>query len=292
MGYGLFLASVAAVCWGFSPILQKRALAEMGLPELNAARGIGLLIPLLLFIPFLSADVLRLDATSFLYLALMALLNNIIGDLLLFVAIRDVGVSVSSPVSSSYPLIVALISWIGFGEEMTSHILIGTFAVVAGLVFLNAGKGQASDHYLRGIFAALLAAVCWALGLTQNKILMLRGVPPMGITFWRGVFFGLMSLLCLGFMRLIRPAGAKRAEPVSRQALLAGGASGIVALLLGGWVFATSVAQIPLSVATPIASSSPLIAALVACALMGERLRPIQWFGIACVVTGAVLAGS
>ena len=311
-GYGLLFAFIASVCWGFSPILQKKALKNMGLLELNAARGIGILLVLLAFLPALSffnlsflglpsfdmssfnLEELRIDFNLCLLLAFVALVNNMVGDLLLFIAIRDIGVSLASPISSAYPLLVTLISWVWFDEKLTSVILLGTFAVVAGLVLLNLrANPKESKASPRGIAAAIFAAVCWAIGLSLNKYLLLHGVTSFAVTFWRGFFFGLMSIACwIGFL-LYRPARLKgemeRLKKIPISDWICGSSAGVIALVIGGWVFTSSLALIPISVATPIASSSPLIAALAATTFMRERLRPLQWVGIVFVVFGAVV---
>ena len=292
MSRGLLFAFLAAFCWGVSPVLQKRALKDMGLLELNAVRGIGMLTVLLPALFFLDAADVHLGVRSYSLLALMALLINIVGDLFVFAAIRSIGVSLTSPIASSYPLLVTFFSWRFFGEDMTAFVWGGTLLVVAGLVFLNIRKdGSGGRFHVRGVTMAALAALCWALGLGMNKTLALGGVSSTGITCWRGIFFGLMGVGCWALSSLLRPGSTERLSRIPAAGWLAGIGAAWVALLVGGWFYASSLFMIPLSVATPIASSSPLIAALIACMFMDERLRPLQWLGILFVISGAVLVG-
>ena len=295
-GYGLLLASLTATCWGIAPILYKRALGEMGVWKANAFRGLGLLTLLILVFFFTGAETLEellsLSVNSYLFLALNALLSNTVGDVFYLAAIRGIGVSLAVPITSTYPLAITLISWLWFGEALTFSVLSGTFSIVMGLALLNMhvteSNGVSRSRHLRGFVLAILAALCWAVGMSLNKHLTLRGVSPMSITFWRSFFFSLMAIAFLP----LATRGEKETRRVSVGGALAAAGAGIIALFVGGWLYTTSLSIIPMNVATPIASSSPLIAAVFACAFMGESLRPIQWLGIVFVVGGAVAVGT
>ena len=295
-GYGLLSAFLASVCWGVAPILYKRALGEMGPWKANAFRGFGLLtilVPAFFYVFFARADnaeeLLSLSVNSYLILALIALLSNIVGDIFYMAAIRVIGVSLTVPITSSYPLAVAVNSWFWFGEALTFSVLSGTFSVVAGLALLNVHaaetQGAIRSRHARGVVLSVLTALCWAMGLALNKHLTLQGVSPFAITFWRGVFF---SLMAIALLPLENRGEGKKPRRASAGGVLSAACAGVIALVFGGWFYATSLFIIPMNVATPIASSSPLIAAAFACAFMGESLRPVQWLGIVFVVAGAV----
>jgi len=237
-------------------------------------------------------ELLSLSVNSYLFLALNALLSNTVGDVFYLAAIRGIGVSLAVPITSTYPLAITLISWLWFGEALTFSVLSGTFSIVMGLALLNMhvteSNGVSRSRHLRGFVLAILAALCWAIGMSLNKHLTLRGVSPMSITFWRSFFFSLMAIAFLP----LATRGEKETRRVTVGGALAAAGAGIIALFVGGWLYTTSLSIIPMNVATPIASSSPLIAAVFACAFMGESLRPIQWLGIVFVVGGAVAVGT
>ena len=268
----------------------------MGIWKANAFRGVGLLTLLIPVFFFASAEtveeLLSLNANSYLFLVLNALLSNTVGDVFYLAAIRSIGVSLAVPITSTYPLAITLISWFWFGEVLTFSVLSGTFSIVMGLVLLNIrateAHGVSRSCHLRGFVFAILAAMCWAIGMSLNKHLTLHGVSPTSITFWRSFFF---SLMAIAFFPLFTH-GEKETRRVSFGGALSAAGAGIIALFVGGWLYTTSLSMIPMNVATPIASSSPLIAAVFACAFMGESLRPIQWLGIVFVVGGAVTVGA
>ena len=292
----MLFASLAAIFWGVAPVLNKRALGEMGLWKTNAFRGLGALImlaPMFFFALFASPDtaweLLSLSVTSYLLLLSVALLNNMVGDVFYLSAIRDIGVSVAAPIASSFPLFVALISWFWFGEYLTLSVLSGTLLVVTGLALLNARatetRGTGNSRYLRGVVAAMLTAMCWAVGLTFNKYLALQGVSSAAMVFWRGIFFSAMAITLMPMLSRTEKRADKPASAGSSIAAMCAGVSGLV---VGTWFYITSLFIIPINVATPIASAGPLIAVIFACVFMGENLRPIQWLGIVFVVGGAI----
>ena len=157
----------------------------------------------------------------------------------------------------------------------------------------NRENMERRQHYLRlrGTASAVVAALCWALGLSLNKYLTLRGVSSTAITFWRGAFFSLMALGGWAGSKAFCPK-RQRPVPLSAAGVLSSAGSGVLSLIAGAWFYASSLFMIPMHVATPVASASPLIAALFACAFLGERLRRVQWLGIACIVTGAIVVSS
>ncbi|MDR2136946.1 MAG: DMT family transporter [Synergistaceae bacterium] len=292
---------MAAVCWGISPILQKRALGYSKLMELNAIRGAGVLMLLLPLFFFVKTAVSISDAKHYAILAFVAFVNNLIGDLFAFAAIRYVGVSLATPITNAYPLIIVLTSWFWFGETMTAFVLGGTLSVVAGLVLLNVRNAAPSRatvqqfhetvqqsretvQHLRGVASAIMAALCWAFGLSLNKYLTLHGVTSTGVVFWRGIFFSLLALGNWAILKAFHPAETRSLKEVPAAGKLAGVLAGILSLVLGAGCYTFSITRIPMNVATPIATSCPLITALIACAFIAIPL----WISNICIAHSAM----
>ena len=299
--HGILFAALAALFWGIAPVLNKRALAEIGLWKTNAFRGLGafvLLVVMFIYALFAQPDtameLLSLDVNFYLILLAVALSNNMVGDVFYLSAIRDIGVSVAAPIASSFPLVVAVISWFWFGEALTFSVLIGTLIVVTGLALINIrpaeARGVAQSRYLRGVIAAILTALCWAIGLTFNKYLALQGVSTEAMVFWRGIFFSVMAITFLPI--LSRTEKRNGQAPASVKSAMAAVTAGISGLIIGTWFYISSLFIVPMNVATPIASAGPMIAVIFACTFMGESLRPTQWLGIIFVVGGAIFVSA
>jgi DME family drug/metabolite transporter len=282
--WGLFFAFMSSVSWGVAPILQKRAVAGadgLSMVEMNAARAAGLivcLVPMTFLVPGLG-----LSTQLYTVLLLLALVNNVVGDVLAFVAIRDIGVSLTSPITSTYVLMMTAASWLWFEEALTPFVVLGTVGVVIGIALLTSGKSTgAVKRRAHGIAAAAAAAVCWAVGLSLGKYLTAAGVDSIVIIYWRCLMFSVAAIAIWGVERT-----TGRRSSASLSSFGAGAAAGVVALVIGGWCYFTSLTLIPMNVATPVSSTSPLIAALIACLFGSERLRPAQWVGIGLIVAGA-----
>lgn len=288
MSYGLLSCIIAAFCWGVSPLMQKYALQQMTVAELNVARGLGILLTTL---PFFGQSMLfQISPHDYSLLFFMAFFNNIIGDVLLFISIRTIGVSLASPISSAYPLIVALISWLYLKDSPSPLVLLGTCLIIGGLILLNLQKEshEKQKKHLLGAIAALGAAFCWAIGLLINRQLIANGLSPFAVTFWRGFFFNIMAFLFLVFTYRSNKNSWSRLRSFSLSTWIYATGAGILALVVGAIAYSTSLKTLPVTVATPIAASSPFIAALGGWYAFGEYLRYHQWLGVALVILGAI----
>ncbi len=297
---GLSLCVATALCWALSPLFLKYGLREADTREANALRSFSFLALAAGLAVLLSPADLRWHwgaATAFFLLA-NTLLGNVVGDVLYFVSLRDLGAGKAVAVSCAYPLFVAGISHLWFGEVLTTAILAGTGAIVTGLVLLrprDEGEGT-SPHRVRGFLFALLAALCWGMGIPITKWLVTRGgMTPLGSVYWR-------SLLLLLFVWAIWAWAARRERGfgpalsrlrrLSRRTWLSLLGAGATGLALGGFFFALALRYAPASLVTPITASSPLLTALFAHFRLKERTRPLQWVGIALIVIGSVAVGA
>lgn len=112
------------------------------------------------------------------------------------------------------------------------------------------------------------------------------------------LFFGILSAALVWLPLVIWSLLAPESQPIATLELEALNASGhgLVlaksALVAGSWIFGYfALKHLPLSIATPIRSTSPLWTILIAVGLMGEMPSAWQWTGIA-IVLGAFYAFS
>lgn len=69
-------------------------------------------------------------------------------------------------------------------------------------------------------------------------------------------------------------------------------AAGTFGLAAGGYFSTKGIQLIPVSIATPITASSPLFAAAMGVLFFHERVRPVQWVGILCILSGVLAVNS
>ena len=119
-----------------------------------------------------------------------------------------------------------------------------------------------ADHLASSVKAVLAAAACLPLPVTVIVVLAIAG------------------------SRMIERPADGPSWPTSRV-VVAITVAGILDVL-GLIAFATGLESAPTWMVSLAASFGPAVTILVAVALLGERLRPIQWLGLAGILTGMV----
>lgn len=124
-----------------------------------------------------------------------------------------------------------------------------------------------------GIRYMLLASLCFT--VMQICIKFLPEIPVVELVFFRS----LVSLgLSFGMLRAqkVKPFG------VHRKYLVLRGVFGVSALML----FFTTVKYLPLAIAVVLQYVSPVFTAILGIYIVGERVRPVQWFFFAVALAG------
>lgn len=94
-----------------------------------------------------------------------------------------------------------------------------------------------------------------------------------------GTVFGLGGLLLLP---VLLATGAPLLDSWSNAAV--GAYMALVPMFIGYVLFGWGLAHVPASTATTLSLLEPAVAAVLAVLVVGERLPPLGWFGIALVV--------
>lgn len=289
MLYGVLLSVLAAFCWGSTTLLM-RGMKHLGPLDMTLGRAAGALAASLL-IAFFAGGVAPLAAFScrdIAALVVLVLSNNVFGDIALFLALHTLGVAYGSSISSTYPLVVAVMAILFYGEPFTFHVVAGTLLVVAGIAAL-CQRGGEQRVSARGLTLAMLASLLWGVGLSMNKPLVMEGFSPQSILMWRTLCFALVTfgywLLSNGLRRTL----AKSWAHLMHREIFIAMASGALAISLGGFFYVRALQLIPATVATPIGAANPLLATVAAMFLFGEKLRPVQWAGVCVVIVGTVV---
>ena len=114
----------------------------MGLRGIKASTGtlisllastllVGLLTVILNF-----NDLVHVSPTAILWFGLIGILNFVLGRQFNFTAIKYIGATKATPLFASAPLFAIILAVVLIGESINPAIIIGTFAVVAGLYFV------------------------------------------------------------------------------------------------------------------------------------------------------------
>lgn len=290
MIYGVLLSVVAAFCWGSTSLLM-RGMTHLGPLDMTLGRSVGA-FAVTFIIAFFSGTLgclFTFTASEWSALTLLVLANNIFGDVALFLALHSLGVAYGSSISSTYPIVVALMSIFFFGESFSYSILSGTLLVVAGVACLCQRGNAQGKLSTKGLLLAVLASILWGIGLSMNKYLVLHELPASSIAFGRSFLFVLITAAYWLFKNISAKTLAKAWRQVAQREIFLALAGGVLAIGFGGFLYARALQFVPATVATPIGASNPLLATFAAMFIYKEKLRIVQWIGVFMVVAGTVI---
>lgn len=199
-------------------------------------------------------------------------------------SMRMAGVTVGTVVTiGSAPPLSALIEWLFDRTRLSARWLLGAGIGMAGMALLCLDKGGVSvgttdgDQAMTGILLGLVGGLTYALYSWTARSMMLRGVRPdvaMGATFGTGGVLLLPVLVLTGGPFLASWTNAA-----------VGLYMAAVPMFLGYLAFGYGLARIPASTATTITLAEPVVAAVLAILVVGERLSPAGWLGVGLIVS-------
>ncbi|MEO8639631.1 MAG: DMT family transporter [Chloroflexota bacterium] len=282
---GEALMVLVAILWGSAFPVTRVLLEEM--PPLGAAAWRTLLAALgVAVFAALRGEFewLRPAREDRLRLAVLAVLGGALFVIGMNFAIFLTGASITSFVTGTYPLLAVVVAAFLLSEPLGRRGLAALVVAAIGLVLL-ARPGGAHVEVL-GVLVALGAALTFALYLGLARLWADPArLPTLTVAFWLLV----SSLLVASLLQLVVDPGAL-----------------VPHLSLGGWaallwlalpasalphvlVIAT-LRRMPASRAAPFLLLMPISGALIAAALLGERLDQIQLAGAALILLGIAAA--
>jgi len=279
LGIGSVL--IAAILWGttgtaatFAPAVSAAAIGAV-------AMGIGGLLQALIALKSITKNTQHLrEQWRCLLLGAVAVA---IYPLAFYGSMRLAGVTIGTVVSiGSAPLLSALIEYRMDKSPLTLRWLTGAVLGVIGMALLciaeSSGQTQstASSDALIGVGLGLLAGLTYALYSWSARRLMQRGIPSKAAM---GATFGLGGIL---LMPVLLATGAPLLASMENAAV--GAYMALVPMFLGYVCFGYGLARVQASTATAITLFEPVIAAVLAVIIVGERLPVLGWTGIGFII--------
>lgn len=210
-------------------------------------------------------------------------------SLCLYAAVARLPVALALLAFSSFPLWVALGSWALYRRPPPRAVLWAMPVIVCGLALAldtpNAAARIEQAGFVAGISFALAAAASFglALVLTQHEVADIDGRVRTVITMTLVGAVALGVALAQGGLRL--PAGPGAAA----------GWAGLVLLTLcygtGFTVMFVLLPRLGVAANSPILNTEPVAALVLAWAVLGQTIAPLQLLGCAIVVTTVVTLG-
>lgn len=180
---GAAAALGAAAFWALTNLILREQIGKLGGATAQTWRTA---VSTLVFIPIFlllrePGDLAAIPGRTIGVLLVSVLLSMVIGDILQFTAVRRLGVSLSLPISSCYPIFTLIIAAIFLSEALTPRAIGGALLVIVGVILVAlprralAEDGQVgqtaltSGHWV-GVACAFAAAICVAFATTLTRV--------------------------------------------------------------------------------------------------------------------------
>ena len=193
------------------------------------------------------------------------------------------GVAVGNVVAlGSGPAFAALLEWLWERQPLSGRWALSTGLAVLGIAMLGVGKqvdaGAGPLDMVAGVGLGLLAGLAYALYTYASSRAIGLGQSSRGVM---GSMFGIGAVLLMPVLLLTGAPLLQSWNTVGIAAYLAIGPMFVAYLLFG-----MGLRGIRSSAATTITLLEPVVATVLAVLVVGERLAPIGWAGLALVLTG------
>lgn len=281
-GYSLALA--AGALWGMTGPLstalfrEGAAITDVGFWRILLA-SLGLL-----GYGFARPEVLRMDRRGLLWVGLGGGALVALFEVALQHAFRNLGVAASVALLYTAPVMITLLAGPLLRERVTSVRIALSLAAMLGVAMTVFGaQGAKADWSAVGVAGGMAAAVSYA----GTTLLARWAVPRYDSA--RVLFYEIAGgTLVLG--TLLPLSGHAPVPPVSTAGWVYVLALGITTVVLANFAFFGATRRIDAAPTAVGASCEPVVGALAALLLFGERLTVLGWTGLALVVLG-VAAG-
>jgi uncharacterized membrane protein len=289
----LVLALVPAVLWGFTPVIEKRALEGGGTP-LQAALTV-VVVDSTIYVAALAVTEPDpfgdIGVESLAVLAAAGAVGTALGRIAIFAGNDRVGASISSAVLSARPLFATALA-VGFiGEPLSAPTAVGIAVLVAGLAVLSVAKGgDISGWTTVDLLVPLAAAGFFAVGNVARRYALETGdATPLEAV----AINELAALVALG--AYVLATGTDRVRRRPRRSYLVFAASGaITAVALLSMFTALADPAGRIAVVDPLIATAPLFTVGFSYLWLGDLERVTRGIvaGVVLVVLGAALVTS
>ena len=283
---GVLALVIASLLWGTTGTSASFLPDDVSPLAVGASTmGIG---GLLLFAATARASIAVLRDPQARRWVLIGAVGVVVYPLAFYAGMDLAGVAVGNVVAlGSGPVFAALLEWLVERRRLSGRWAISTGLAVTGIALLAVGRevdeGADRGGIVAGVGLALLAGLAYAL-YTYASSRAIRGPsgaeprPSRGVM---GSMFGVGAVLLLPVLLV---TGAPLLQSVTTAGIAAYLAIGpmFVAYLL----FGIGLRGIPSSTVTTITLLEPVVATVLAVAVVGERLAPVGWVGLGLVLAG------
>ncbi len=139
--YAEGLAVIASFCTALSSVMATKAMKNTNADTANLVlTGSQTIVLTLLLVRGLP----ELDLMGLFWFALSGICASFIGRLITLKSYKEIGVSTSSAIVGTSPLVVTVLAILFLGEPLVIPVVLGALLVVSGIVLINMKNGRLS----------------------------------------------------------------------------------------------------------------------------------------------------
>ena len=291
MPFGLLTGLCAALAWGSLDVIT--ALGSRVVGSLRVTAGMQLVTAVIFAVLVIATGTVLPTDTRSIGLAVLLGMIGAGAYLSYFTGLQYGPIAVVSGMVSAFGGLTVVLSVVFRGESLTPLQALGATIATAGVLV----TGLAFEGGLRSVRFAGPGVVFAVIALMLFSLMAITTDIALETMSWLQVYSiarGVNAAIGIAVIAVLAVAGSRMIErpvggpswPSSRVvvAITIAGILDVVGLI----AFATGLESAPTWMVSLAASFGPAVTILVAVALLGERLRPIQWLGLAGILTGMI----
>ncbi|CEJ13920.1 putative DMT superfamily transporter inner membrane protein [bacterium YEK0313] len=284
---GYFYLTLAMVTVG-STVVASKVIAA-GMPPF-AATALRFAVALPVFVVLMrlaGAARPKLEARDWAIMVLQSAAGSVGYTVLLILGLRLTSAADAGVVTGTLPIVAAAISVIVLGERPDRRLVFAVALAAVGVLAITVPTGGGM-HSLVGNALVFAAVVGEGLFILLNKRMRVA-IPPLVLSTWlTGIGLVLSGLAAVAEAAVGGPAAWPAATPGAVLAIVYYGLVPTVGGFLAWYAGAARVSGVEASLFTALA---PVTAVLLAVAVLGETIGPLQVAGIGLVLAAVLTLG-
>lgn len=271
--------------------MLRTQIARLSPAAMNTLRcGVaGLLFWILLPFDAPLSGMLAVPGRDWLLLLCSLVTAIVIGDTLYLMALKEIGLSRTMPLSATYPLTTLAFEYLLLSRPIAADLAAGAALVVFGIICLAARERESdTDSHAPmgrvrlGVFLAIAASVMWGLGTAILK----PAITHLTVVQTNAIRMPAVAILL--YVTRVWPSG-ERLRRIDTRTLVIVGATGILGMGLGSHWFLGAIKTIGAARTVTLTSVYPVFGLIMAVVFLKERVTPRVLLGAASCLAGVWL---
>ncbi len=269
---------LALLSFGLSPLFHKYVInLNVNPVTANQVRVImTFFIMMLIFIPEFFI-IWKISIFDLLIFAFISFFGIFLGDTVYFYSLKYTDVSITAPLSSTYAIMIAIIMFAFFNEEITVFEIIGGLVIVIGIWIIQERTTKRVQKI--GVLLALLSALLYSIAIILMDIILPK-TNVYSLVIFR-IIFSMIFLLPISI-----PKGN---FPKSLRVWVLLGIGGFFGIGIGIVFMLYSMYYLGVVTTGLFSSASPMITSFLGILLFKEKKGILKILGISLILVGLII---